>query len=86
VGGWVVGWFSCVCACMYMCLYAGMHVRMKMSTYARYMRVYVADIYSVHTVQVYMCHIVPQNIPNTIWYKYQRPMITTSMDKVVQIR
>ena len=30
--------------------------------------VYMWQMYSVHTVQVYMCHIVPQNKPDTIWY------------------
>ena len=29
---------------------------------------YMWQIYSAHTVQVYMCHIVPQNMPNTIWH------------------
>jgi hypothetical protein len=36
--------FVCALVCICGCLYAGMPVRMKMSTYARYMRVYVADI------------------------------------------
>jgi len=73
--------FVCVLVCICACLYASMNVRMNMSTYARYMW----QIYSVHTVQVYMCHTVPQNIHIYYIVYSMRPMITTSMDKVVQI-
>ena len=73
--------FVCVLVCICACLCACMNVRRDMSTYARYMW----QIYSVHTVQVYMCHTVPQNIKIYYIVYSMRPMVTTSMDKVVQI-
>jgi hypothetical protein len=77
--------FVCVLVCICACLYASMHVRMNMSTYARYIHVYMWQIYSAHTEQVYMCHNVPQNIHIYDTVYSMRPMITTSTDKVVQM-
>ena len=78
----------CVCGFLYFCVCARMYMRVFVCDYEcahEYEHVctlHVAwQIYSVHTVQVYMCRTVPQNIHIYYIVYSMRPMIATSMLK-----